>query len=190
MFCGHTSLCASRVGRHGWLRFQAAPSSRAFYVRAVKKMWTQVIVLCVSALGQIVAAGVLTLTQAGKRTPGILYAALVRCNESNAPSFIRCVRAPRACHIFVSWVHGIASSRKFPSPPLLEEADIWSQIKNAVGFAYDKVRIEEGMPGLGGWWYYSGFHLNVFFLCEAIPETIGLLPTRCYVIISCGQECH
>lgn len=59
-----------------WL-VQAAPSARAFYVKAVKQMWKQVTVLSTSALGQVVAAGILTLTHPGKRTPGILYAALV-----------------------------------------------------------------------------------------------------------------
>jgi len=46
-------------------------------------MWTQFGVLFISAVGQIVAAGVLTLNHAGKRTPALLYAALVRLSESN-----------------------------------------------------------------------------------------------------------
>lgn len=60
------------------LVLQAARSSRAFYVRAVKKMWTQVVVLFTTGVIQVVAAVVLALTHAGKRTPGIMYAALVR----------------------------------------------------------------------------------------------------------------
>lgn len=47
-------------------------------------MWTQVIVLCTSALGHTVGVGVLILTHAGKRTPGIIYAAMVRRIMPNA----------------------------------------------------------------------------------------------------------
>eukprot|EP00903_Cladosiphon_okamuranus_P019460 g17894.t1 len=51
-------------------------SSRAFYGRAVKKMWTQMILLCTSGVVQVVAVGVFTVTQAGERTPDMLYATL------------------------------------------------------------------------------------------------------------------
>lgn len=57
--------------------------SRPFYARAITSMWTQLMGLFKSAIGQIVATGVLAITYAGNGTPGVMYAVLVRyCVQS------------------------------------------------------------------------------------------------------------
>ena len=69
-------------------------------------MWSQLGVLIISAIGQIAATGVLALTPAGKRTPSLLYAALVRIGNSLAKLIVHCF----PCFV-TYWVAFLASRR-------------------------------------------------------------------------------
>lgn len=79
-------------------RIKAAQSSRAFYVRAIKRMWTQLVVIIISAIGQIAASGLFVLNYASRSTPALLYATLVRVYE---PSFLH---GFLALHGTTSWL--------------------------------------------------------------------------------------